>query len=272
MGPTPTEIPILIASAKVLDCELYAQALSQHPGFEIVGPLLEVESTLRAVECCSVSVALISASLQDGPLSGLAALRRITEMNPNVKPIILFEPSEANLISTAFRNGARGVFCPAEDGFEQLCHCVEQVHAGQIWAKNAQFQEMLTAFSRRASLQIVNSNGAILLTRREQDVVELVEEGLTNRQIAHELKLSEHTIRNNLFRIFDKLGISTRVELTLYAINSRASRSLDDDDVLAKGVVVPSANTRPALHRDPTSWDSTNTPDPRRVRSRAAIG
>ena len=57
-----------------------------------------------------------------------------------------------------------------------------------------------------------------LLTRREEEIVHLVEDGLTNRQIAVKLGLSEHTVRNNLFRIFEKLGVSTRVELALYTM------------------------------------------------------
>lgn len=59
-----------------------------------------------------------------------------------------------------------------------------------------------------------------MLTRREEDVVRLLAEGLQNREIAKELKLSEHTVRNYLFHIFEKLGVSSRVELVLYAVSS----------------------------------------------------
>jgi DNA-binding CsgD family transcriptional regulator len=59
-----------------------------------------------------------------------------------------------------------------------------------------------------------------LLTKREEDVVRLLAEGMQNRDIANELKLSEHTVKNYLFHIFDKLGVSSRVELVLYAISS----------------------------------------------------
>lgn len=230
MAPNTQKVSILIASGSTLAGELYERALSQHPGFQVVGRVTTVDDALRVVESQAVCVALISTTLQDGPLSGFEASRRIRKAKPEVRPIILFEPSEANMIVTAFRNGAMGVFSQAEDGFDLLCRCVEQVHAGQIWAKSAQLQQVLSAFSRRAPVQIVNSDGARLLTRREQDVVRLVEEGLTNRQIARELKLSEYTIRNNLFRIFEKLGISTRVELTLYAINSCTPTGEESDD------------------------------------------
>ena len=72
-------------------------------------------------------------------------------------------------------------------------------------------------------MRVVNADGMRLLTKREEDVVRLVAEGLQNREIAKELKLSEHTVKNYLFHIFDKLGVSSRVELVLYAVSSAKS-------------------------------------------------
>ena len=118
------------------------------------------------------------------------------------------------MIPAAFCAGAKGVFSIANGGsFKNLCRCVQQVNAGQVWANSDQLHQVLTAFSRRAPVQVMNVSGDRLLTKREGDVVRLVEEGLTNRQVSKELGLSEHTVRNHLFRIFDKLGVSTRVNL-----------------------------------------------------------
>jgi DNA-binding CsgD family transcriptional regulator len=72
------------------------------------------------------------------------------------------------------------------------------------------------------SLRVLNSRGRQILTPREEQVVALVAEGLSNRQTAAELNLSEHTVKKYLFRIFDKLGVSSRVELVLYAVNHGA--------------------------------------------------
>ena len=69
-------------------------------------------------------------------------------------------------------------------------------------------------------MRVISSGGKPLLTPREEQVVALVAEGLGNRQIARELNLSEHTIKKYLFRIFEKLGVSSRVELVLYAVNN----------------------------------------------------
>ena len=66
-----------------------------------------------------------------------------------------------------------------------------------------------------------------LLTKREQSLVQLVAEGRTNRDISRELKLSEHTVRNYLFRIFNKLGTSNRLELALYALNHQLTNRDD---------------------------------------------
>ena len=72
-----------------------------------------------------------------------------------------------------------------------------------------------------------DSNGVKLLTKRERDVARLVAEGLTNRDIAKQLGLSEHTVRNYLLKVFDKLGVSTRVELVLYCLQERQGNPVE---------------------------------------------
>ena len=83
---------------------------------------------------------------------------------------------------------------------------------------------VLDALSEVPTLRVVNSNGRSLLTPREEQVVALVADGLTNRGVAVELGLSEHTIKKYLLRIFDKVGTSSRVELVLYAISHGENR------------------------------------------------
>jgi DNA-binding NarL/FixJ family response regulator len=100
-----------------------------------------------------------------------------------------------------------------------LGKCIQRVAGGQIWANSEQLSYLLDLVSEVPSLPVFNSNGNQLLTPREEQVVALVAEGLANREVAIQLQLSEHTIKKYLFRIFDKLGISTRVELVLYAVH-----------------------------------------------------
>jgi DNA-binding NarL/FixJ family response regulator len=77
------------------------------------------------------------------------------------------------------------------------------------------------------SLRTVNAMGLKLLTPREEQVVALVADGLSNREAAHELSLSENTVKKYLFHIFDKLGISSRVELVLFAVSHGEPREAE---------------------------------------------
>ena len=98
---------------------------------------------------------------------------------------------------------------------------------GQIWANTEQLNYVMDLVSEVPSLRVLNSRGRSLLTPREEQVVALVAEGLGNPQIAAELNLSQHTIKKYLFRIFEKLGVSTRVELVLYAVKNGDPRQAE---------------------------------------------
>ena len=86
---------------------------------------------------------------------------------------------------------------------------------------------MIEAVTQVPSLRMVSAAGMKLLTPREEQVVALVADGLSNREVALELDLSEHTIKKYLFRIFDKLGISSRVELVIYAVSHGGPRQAE---------------------------------------------
>jgi DNA-binding NarL/FixJ family response regulator len=211
---------ILVACGKTMACELISQALEQKAGFRVGAMANSEKDALEEIRTKGVNFALVTAALSDGPLSGLLLLQKIQQSFPTVKTVLLFDRSEEHLIEAAFRAGARGALSLSDSDFETLCKCVEKVHAGQVWANSEQLLQVLSTLSQHTAFRVLNADGAHLLTKREEDVVRLVEEGLTNRQIANELHLSEHTVRNNLFRIFDKLGVSTRVERALNAVNS----------------------------------------------------
>lgn len=109
------------------------------------------------------------------------------------------------------------MFCRAEP-LQTLSKCIHAVHQGQIWANSSQLRSVLEAFANATPLSVTNAQGRSLLTKREMDVVTLVVDGASNRDVAAKLGLTEHTVSNYLFRIYEKLGISSRVELVLYSL------------------------------------------------------
>ena len=98
----------------------------------------------------------------------------------------------------------------------------------QVWASTDQMQLLLGFIANLEPRLIPKKGGMTLLSPREQEVACLVAEGLSNQDIANQLKLREHTIRNYLFHIFEKLGLSSRVELTLYALSQPETERAKD--------------------------------------------
>jgi DNA-binding NarL/FixJ family response regulator len=229
MSTDRRDLCVLIATPHSMPRELLVAALNRNRQFRVVDSCTTAQEVLDAAQSSQIDVALISATLADGPLSGFGALRQIRELSPGIKPVVLLENQEHHLVVDSFRAGAKGVFCLSQSTFKLLCRCVEQVHAGHIWANSAELSEVMEAFAQLAPVRAINADGMRLLTKREQEVVQLLAEGMQNREIAKELNLSEHTIKNYLFHIFDKLGVSSRVELVLYAVSTTRRLQIPDD-------------------------------------------
>jgi DNA-binding NarL/FixJ family response regulator len=90
-----------------------------------------------------------------------------------------------------------------------------------VWANSQQLQYVLDALVSGIPARVTDVRGKTLLSNREEQIVSLVAEGLKNREIAESLSLSEHTVKNHLFRIFERLGISSRAELILYLFSQK---------------------------------------------------
>ena len=224
---TSEPIGVLIADSNRMQSELLISALRRHPEFDVASCYMEVVSILRAVGERCPKVALLSLNAGLNVSDTVMTLRRFHLSHPEIPKVLLVESSDRDLVVSAFRSGARGIFCISNANLRLLRKCLLRVSQGQIWANTEQLNYVMDLISEVPSLRIINSTGDRLLTPREEQVVALVAEGLGNRQIAIELSLSEHTIKKYLFRIFEKLGISTRVELVLYAVNNGDQRQAE---------------------------------------------
>jgi DNA-binding NarL/FixJ family response regulator len=162
--------------------------------------------------------------LAGSPAINFGLLRWLHVSHPAAACVLLVESYDRDLVVKAFRAGIRGIFHFTHSSFHMLCKCINGVSKGEIWINAQQMHYVLEALSDVNTLRVVNSSGKSLLTPREEQVVALVADGLSNREAANELGLSEHTIKKYLLRIFDKLGISTRVELVLYAVSHGEKR------------------------------------------------
>lgn len=220
-------IGVIVADSNPTQRELLVRALRRRSDFRPRACDLDAPQILEANLQDPAPVMLLSVDYPRNSIHDLAVLRSLQVTHPEACKLLLVDTYDRDLVVNAFRSGARGIFCFAEHPFRMLCKCIQAVHRGEVWANNTQLEFLLDAMTQVPSLRTVDSRGQKLLTPREEQVVALVADGLSNRAVGEELRLTEHTVKKYLFRIFEKLGISTRVELVLYALNHGTPRTAE---------------------------------------------
>jgi len=226
-------ISIVVADSTRIHTQLLAEAMRSDPGLQVVATASSSAELLAAVVRVPVDVAIISYSLDDQPGQGPEVLREIRALRPQIKGVLLLDSSRPGDVLECFRAGARGIFAKHEQ-LESLCKCIRCVHEGQIWARSVELEHALEALANSPLVRATNHKGLELLSTRERQVVQYLAGGMTNREIAESLSLSPHTIKNYLFRIFDKLGVSSRTEL-LYLTMSGAQTAKKDLSEVEQG-------------------------------------
>ena len=204
-----------------MHCQLMATALRRSRyEINVLCTVTESQEALQALNEKQPDIAVIGSNLHDGPLTGFKVLRELQASRSKSKTIMLIDSSERDIVIESFRRGAHGVIS-RDKLFETLCECVRAVHEGQIWVRAEALRFLVDAIVESVPPRTLNAKGAPLLTKQEHGIVRLVAEGLTNRDIARQMSLSENTVRNFVFRFFEKMGTSNRVELALYAVRQQ---------------------------------------------------
>jgi DNA-binding NarL/FixJ family response regulator len=225
--PLQDRIRVFAADNTSMNTQLLVEALGRDGQFHVATPVVKDTEIPSTVKRERVHIALISAKQGTDARAGFGLSREIRTASPGTRVIMLLDSPEKTQVIEAFRSGARGVFCRTES-LKLLAKSIKCVHEGQIWASSAELHYLLEAMSEPAPMSFLSANGDALLSARELDVVRCVAEGLSNREIAQRLSLREHTVKNYLFRIFDKLGVSSRVEVVLYALGNQGPAPKDD--------------------------------------------
>jgi two-component system nitrate/nitrite response regulator NarL len=220
---TPDRLRVLAADGSSMSTQLLSEALGRHAHFQVIeAPPIEAE-ILSLVRGEKPQIVLLSARFGQNGQETFELLRAIRAVPSGPRVIVMLDHSEPAIVVQAFRAGAHGIFCRTEP-LRLLAKCIECVHAGQIWASSSELHFLLDALAQPGHNHFQHLADSPL-SPRESDVVRCVAEGLTNREIAQRLTLTEHTVKNYLFRIFDKLGVSSRVEVVLYALGNGEPRS-----------------------------------------------
>jgi len=228
--PSPEEVGLDVVSIVVADgtriyTQLLAGAVRHDHGLHVVAEASNSEELLAATARVPIDVVVISHNFDNQPGHGTQVLRKMRALRPRIKGVILLDSSNPQEVLECFRAGARGIFSKQER-LENLCKCIRKVHEGQTWARSVDLDQALEALAQLPLVRDTNHKGIELLSERERQVIEHLAGGMTNREIAQALNLSPHTVKNYLFRIFDKLGVSNRTELLYFTMNNSQAQPL----------------------------------------------
>jgi DNA-binding NarL/FixJ family response regulator len=233
-------IRLLMANLPTILSDLLQDAFDSVPDIQLVKPVNDVQYLLDVSMSGSADVILLGSSRVENICSAVAILDVLPERHKDAKAIVITQRPGYGEVISLFRAGVKGIVCSENLRFEMLCKSIRCVHAGQIWASNEQLAYLVSSVSRPKSTDVTDSYGRPLLTAREQQVLHLLADGLSNLELATVLRLSEHTVKNHLFRIYDKLGVSNRMEAVLYALTPRSTMPAPSPSAVA----IPSSRVR----------------------------
>jgi DNA-binding NarL/FixJ family response regulator len=224
-GLSPEVISVLVADSNQTQSQLLCGALRRQGAFKVARCQSELSECLSILEADPADVLLLADGITDNREGLYELLRGVHSSYPNLAVVLMLDNYDRELVVNSLRAGARGLFCLASMPFKSLCRCITSVHQGQYWTNTEQMRYLIDALSIGPSIHLINSRGHVVLTPREEQTVHLVTEGMNNREVARELNLKENTVKKSLLRIYDKLGVSNRVELVLYALSHSQERS-----------------------------------------------
>jgi len=201
----------LVATDEVLIAGLRA-VLGEPPGWELV-----VLSEPGALETARLELVLIDAGATDHLLELVSNFRRL---RPRIRLLVLGSFEETRCIEAVIEAGARGVL-GYDASAANVRLAVEVVLDGSVWAPRRVLSRLLDRAWERALERSVEAGGSVHLTKREQEVVALLAEGLSNREIAHALSIEEGSVKAHLGRLMRKAGVKSRTALGVHAIAAK---------------------------------------------------
>jgi len=222
-GPVPsperTKIRIVVADDHPIFRDGLCRLLSLEEDFEVVAQAQDGKQVLDILQQLEPDILLLDLKMPG--LDGLATLQRLQASKHKTKVIVLTASEDKNEFIQAMKFGTSGIVLK-QTATELLIKSIRKVHAGEIWLDSHTTAAVMRQFaSEETTPQAAppRDRERPPLSQREREIVALVAQGFKNKEMAEKMFISEQTVKNHLHNIFDKLGVSDRLELALYAIH-----------------------------------------------------
>lgn len=213
--PPSARIRILIADDHAMFRQGLRLLFEDHRDVVVVGEARDGHDALALTQRLTPDLLLLDVAMPG--MSGLDVARQLHEAHSRTRVIVLSASVHRAEIPHMLKLGVRGIVAK-ESAVDLLLKAIRAVHAGEYWVERDIVGDLLVALGRRESRR--GAKRPFGLTPRELELVRLVATGLSNKDIARQCSLREDTVKHHMSNIFDKTGVSTRLELALFALHN----------------------------------------------------
>jgi len=214
------KIRILIADDHPIVRDGLRRLLSLEEDMEVVGEAGDGREVLERVSELDPDILLLDLRMPN--MDGLTALQTLQHTNRRTRVIVLTASEDKNEFVQAMKLGCSGIVLK-QTAPDLIAKSIKKVNSGEIWLDSHTTAAVMRQFATPGEAMAAASGGKSRerspLSTREREIVALVAQGYKNKEMAEKMFISEQTVKNHLHNIFDKLGVSDRLELALYAIH-----------------------------------------------------
>jgi two-component system nitrate/nitrite response regulator NarL len=222
-GVPRTKIRIVVADDHPIFRDGLCKLLALEEDFEVVGQAQDGQEVLDVLQQYEPDILLLDLKMPG--LDGLGTLQRLQAARIRTRVIVLTASDDKNEFVQAMKLGTSGIVLK-QTATDLLIKSIRKVHAGEIWLDSHTTAAVIRQFVSAEEVPPPSQTPAPRererspLSQREREIVALVAQGFKNKEMAEKMFISEQTVKNHLHNIFDKLGVSDRLELALYAIHN----------------------------------------------------
>ena len=232
-GPVrPGTIRIILADSQAIYRVGIRKIFALEDDLRVVAQADSLENLRAAVERYPTDIVLLEGSLLTGTTN---VIPEILRLSPDLRLIVQAVQSEEGQTVELYRRGVRGIISRSISP-DLLVRCVRRIAAGETWIDNQSVNWVIDAYRSQAA-SLVSPRSQPRLSPKEMAIITCITQGKRNKEIAFQLGTTEQVIKNYLRKIYDKLGVSDRLELALYCLHNKIIQADVDEETIAKKIV-----------------------------------
>ena len=228
-----TPIRILLADSQAIYRVGMRKVFALENDLEVVAQVDTIDDLFGALGKHSAHVLLLEGGLVNGSPRGIPD---IVQTAPDIKIIVQTAANDESHTVELYRRGVRGII-PRSISPDLLVRCVRKIAAGETWIDNQSVNWVIKAYRSQATA-LTNPRSQPRLSPKELAIIACIAQGKRNKEIAFQMGTTEQVIKNYLRKIYDKLGVSDRLELALYCLHHQLDKPLSPEQA-SSGIPIP---------------------------------